>query len=62
MHALTLTLCADALVLVWCVVSWGLLRCKPIAKALAKHSSWVVPFLLMALGAYIVSDSVVFHR
>lgn len=37
-------------------MSWLLLRCRPVARLLSKHGDWVAPLLLMALGAYIVSD------
>lgn len=46
------------MLLVWCAGAYGMVRCPPVARFLAEHGKYVVPFLLMALGVYVLWGTV----
>lgn len=50
------------LLFVWCLASYLMLRCKFVAEALSKYGEFIVPFLLIGLGLYVLSGSVIFGR
>lgn len=49
------------LLLLWCLTSFLMVRCSFVARALSSYGVYVVPFLLIALGLYVLRGSVVFN-
>jgi cadmium resistance protein CadD (predicted permease) len=46
------------LIFLQCFIAYQLIQCKYIGKCLSKYSKNVVPFVLIGLGLYILSDSI----
>jgi cadmium resistance protein CadD (predicted permease) len=44
------------------VVAFYLLRFPPLARFLTKFGVWIRPFLLIGLGIFILTESVIFER
>jgi cadmium resistance protein CadD (predicted permease) len=41
-----------------CTVAWSLVKCSLVARFMQKYGNWVRPVMLMCLGVYILSDSI----
>lgn len=50
-----------ALVLLQCFLAYQLVQCKHIGKFLSRYSKNVMPFLLIGIGLYVLSDSILAH-
>jgi len=46
------------LLLVWCVCAYAMVQCPVVADQLSKYGAYIVPFLLMGLGLYVLWGSV----
>jgi hypothetical protein len=49
------------LLLVWCAASYSMLQCRCFAEMLTQYGGQFVPWLLIGLGLYILSGSIIFH-
>jgi len=49
------------MLVVWLIVSYNLVRCPLVADTISRFGEYIVPFVLMGLGLYILWNTVVFN-
>jgi cadmium resistance protein CadD (predicted permease) len=45
----------------WCGIAYSLISCKYVGKLLNRYGNYITPFILIGIGGYILSESVIFQ-